>query len=59
MAPLRALRAGGGDWDRFAGRARTTLADATDAGAGGSAAVDAIRVVLDEVAKTRPELRLG
>ena len=59
MAPLRALRAGGGDWDRFAGRARTTLADATEPGAGGSAAVDAIRLVLDEVAKTRPELRLG
>jgi hypothetical protein len=59
MAPLRALRAGGGDWDGFARRARTVMAGATDTGPDGSAASEVIRVVLDEVAKGRPELRLG
>lgn len=58
MAPLRALRSGGGDWDRFTRHARTILADVRDSGDDGSAAGEAIRVVLDEVAKSRPELRL-
>ena len=58
MAPLRALRSGGGDWDRFARRARTVLAGVADTGADGSAASEAVGVVLDELAKSRPELRL-
>lgn len=58
MAPLRAFRAGGGDWDRFARRARTILGEAADTGADGSAAGEAVRMMLDELAKSRPELRL-
>ena len=58
MAPLRAIRAGGGDWDRFARRVRTVLAGVADAEADGSAAGEAVRMVLDELAKSRPELRL-
>lgn len=57
MAPLRALRAGG-DWDRFARRARTVLAEVAGTGEDGSAAGEAVRMVLDELAKSRPELRL-
>jgi DNA alkylation repair enzyme len=59
LAPLRALRGGGGDWDRFSGRARAILAEPADPGPEGGAAREAISLVLEEVAKSRPELRLS
>jgi hypothetical protein len=59
LAPLRALRGGGGDWDRFSSQARIILADPAGHGAEGRAAREAISLVLDEVAKSRPELRLS
>lgn len=58
LSPLRALRKGGGDWDRFARRAKILLEQSQDAGAEGEVVRDAVALVLAEVAKTRPELRL-
>lgn len=55
MAPLRALRAGGGDWDGFVRRARIA-AEATQAGT--TPDQEAVDAVLDAVAERRPELRL-
>ncbi|MFD1212114.1 DNA alkylation repair protein [Arthrobacter sp. GCM10027362] len=55
LSPLRALRAGGGDWDRFTRRARSFLMQPPAAGEG-EAVREAISFVLSEVAKTRPEL---
>ena len=60
MAPLRALRSGGGDWDGFVRRAKiaadvpteTTTADS-------SPDREAVAAVLDAVAERRPELRLS
>jgi 3-methyladenine DNA glycosylase AlkD len=60
LAPLRALRSGGGDWDDFVRRARiaagvlpeTTTADS-------SPDREAVAAVLDAVAERRPELRLS
>jgi hypothetical protein len=56
MTPIRSLRAGGGDWDRFARHARAPLADSP--GSGDGVAEEAISFVLSEMAKVRPELRL-
>ena len=70
MAPLRALRAGVGDWDGFVRRAKIA-SDRTPAGATLAEATphrppqdsgpdrDAIDAVLDAVAERRPELRLA
>lgn len=56
MAPLRALLAGGGDWDGFVRRAKI----ATDiAPAGTTPDQQAVDAVLDAVAERRPELRLA
>ena len=52
LSPLRALRAGGGDWDGFVRRATTSPAL-------GGPASEAIARVLDELATSRPELRLS
>ncbi|WP_394769335.1 DNA alkylation repair protein [Lacisediminihabitans sp.] len=52
LSPLRALRAGGGDWDGFVRRATTS--GALDGPAG-----EAVARVLDELATTRPELHLA
>jgi len=59
LAPLQALRGGRGDWDRFSSQARTILAEPAGDGPECSAAREAISLVLDEVAKSRPELRLS
>ena len=55
LSPLRALRAGGGDWDRLVRRAKDMLAQAPDDG--GEAVRDALSIVQREVAKTGRELR--
>lgn len=52
LSPVRALRAGGGDWDGFVRRA----ARAGAGGDGGGEAADAVAVVLAEVARHRPDL---
>jgi hypothetical protein len=62
LSPLRALRAGGGDWDGFIRRARVVLAESAAGRRGGSKegsdiAREAISFVLDETEKTRPDLR--
>jgi hypothetical protein len=54
MSPLRALRAGGGDWDRFVRRARTALAQSSDAAV--DVVRDALSFVLKEVEKAGREL---
>ncbi|WP_230118056.1 DNA alkylation repair protein [Arthrobacter sp. Bi83] len=59
LAPLRALRRGRGDWDRFSSQARTILEEPAGDGPECRAAREAISFVLDEVAKSRPELRLS
>ena len=59
LAPLRALRRGGGDWDRFALRAGSILTEPAAPGPDGAAAREAVAQVLDEVTKSRPELRLS
>jgi hypothetical protein len=57
MSPLRALRAGGGDWDAFLRHAAIAL-DAVRDTVGDAAVVrDAVSTVLDGIAKLRPELR--
>ncbi|HKS03401.1 MAG TPA: DNA alkylation repair protein, partial [Arthrobacter sp.] len=60
IAPLRALKSGGGDWDGFARRARiaTGLSPAQDNSPDGSPDREAMTTVLDAVAERRPELRL-
>ena len=59
LSPLRALRAGGGDWDRFVRRARRPVAESPEiTGDGAGLVSEAISVVLDELAKSRPELHL-
>jgi hypothetical protein len=55
LSPLRALRAGGGDWDRFARYARATLADSEDE----APDREAVFFVLDQIADARPELSLS
>ncbi|WP_395404204.1 DNA alkylation repair protein [Arthrobacter sp. UC242_113] len=60
MAPLRALRSGGGDWDGFVRRARSAaevLPETTTADS--SPDREAVDAVLDAVAERRPELRLS
>ncbi|MDQ0865574.1 hypothetical protein QF036_003155 [Arthrobacter globiformis] len=65
MAPLRALRAGGGDWDGFVRRAKTASDLAPAETTAGETSQDsgpdqeAVDAVLDAVAERRPELRLA
>lgn len=56
LAPLRALKSGGGEWDAFARRARMVagLSPAQD----NSPDQEAIATVLEAVGERRPELRL-
>ena len=60
MAPLLALRSGGGDWDGFVRRARIA-ADAPPAMTAADSSPDreAVDAMLDAVAERRPELRLS
>ncbi|WP_427174872.1 DNA alkylation repair protein [Arthrobacter sp. 92] len=66
LSPLQELRAGTGDWDRFVRHARMSLASprrgseaADSVPDGATAAREAIDVILDAVAKSRPELRFS
>lgn len=52
LTPLRALRAGGGDWDGFGRRARGILSEPYES----AIVAEAIERVLDDVAKSRPDL---
>ncbi|MET3921604.1 DNA alkylation repair protein [Arthrobacter sp. UYEF20] len=60
LSPLRALRAGGGDWRKFVGLAKAALAVSPEHDADADTDADLLReavaVVLDDVAKHRPEL---
>ena len=56
MSPLRALRAGEGDWRAFVRHANMALAHASNAGDETDPAREAVAVVLDDMAKHRPEL---
>jgi DNA alkylation repair enzyme len=60
LSPLRALKADGGDWAGFSRRARIALAGSSDeqrGSADGGIVGGAVSFVVDEVGKTRPELR--
>jgi hypothetical protein len=57
LSPLRALRAGRGDWPRFTRHASVSNVPG-GAGANGGIAAEAVALLLDEVAKSRPELHL-
>jgi 3-methyladenine DNA glycosylase AlkD len=52
LSPLRALGAGGGDWDGFVRRARLSSGDAPDE------AKEAVRFVMGELEASRPGVRL-
>ncbi len=57
LSPLRALRAGAGDWSAFVRRARAVLAEASQGkDDDGGIAAEAVAVVRADVAKHRPEL---
>lgn len=60
LSPLRALRAGAGDWPRFERHARSVLAESPPTEPpgddGGAVAAGAVTVVLAEMARRRPEL---
>lgn len=56
VSPLRAFRAGGGDWDAFARRACAALEVTSDDEAVREAVRGAVSVVTDELARTRPDL---
>ena len=59
LSPLRELRAGGGDWGRFVRHANLALSrplEQDDQVADGGLLTEAVAVVLEEVAKNRPEL---
>ena len=59
LSPVRALRAGAGDWPRFVRHARLVLeppARLRPEGDGGAIAAAAVSLVLAETAKHRPEL---
>ncbi|MGP4032165.1 DNA alkylation repair protein [Pseudarthrobacter sp. 1C304] len=61
LSPLRALRAGAGDWPRFARHARLVLASTSGRDVeddGGAAAAEAVARVVDDMARRRPELHL-
>ena len=63
LAPLQALRRGSGDWDRFTAHARIVLGQTAGlepdrTAPDGGAAREAVALILEAVAKSRPELRL-
>ncbi|MFF2296510.1 DNA alkylation repair protein [Arthrobacter sp. NPDC058127] len=57
MSPLRALCAGGGDWDAFVRRATTALDTARETGRQAEVVREGVHAMLKEVAKQRPELQ--
>ncbi|MGO4584424.1 DNA alkylation repair protein [Arthrobacter sp. 2RAF6] len=57
MSPLRAFRAGGGDWEAFVRRATAALDAAPESGGEADVVREAVDAVLNEVAKRRPELQ--
>ena len=57
MSPLRALRAGGGDWEAFVGHATAGLDAAREMGREAEVVREAVSTVLNEVAQRRPELQ--
>jgi hypothetical protein len=57
LSPLRALRAGGGDLAGFTRHAALALAEAPGADDHGDIAREAVALVLDDMAKARPESR--
>lgn len=59
LAPLRALRAGRGDWTRFERQASTALTEPSGAGQDLGIVREAISFVLADLGKHRPELRLS
>ncbi|WP_306917246.1 MULTISPECIES: DNA alkylation repair protein [unclassified Arthrobacter] len=56
LSPLRALRAGGGDWPAFVRHAKLALAHPSKQDDETALVREAVAVVLDDVAKHRPEL---
>lgn len=59
LAPLRALRTGGGDWAAFTRSAAAVLSRRRDGGEGGGGVDrEAVSLVLSELERTRPELTL-
>ncbi|WP_427131175.1 DNA alkylation repair protein [Pseudarthrobacter sp. S9] len=62
LSPLRPLRTGAGDWDRFVRHACTVLGESPATGrkrADGPEVREAISLVLDEMTKKRPELHFS
>ena len=57
MSPLRALRAGEGDWEAFVRRATVALDTAREIATEAEVVREAVSTVLNEVAKRRPELQ--
>jgi 3-methyladenine DNA glycosylase AlkD len=57
LSPLRALRAGGGDWEAFVRHASAALDAAPEMGREADVVREAVHAVLNEVAKRRPELQ--
>lgn len=57
MSPIRALCAGGGDWDAFLGHAQLALDAARETGGEADIVREAVSAVLSEVAKRRPDLQ--
>lgn len=59
LSPLRAFRAGGGDWRAFVRHANLTLAHAANPDDETDPAREAVAAVLDDMAKHRPELEFA
>lgn len=59
LAPLRALRAGRGDWVRFKAHAAAALAELSGREQDLGIVREALALVLADMAKNRPELRLS
>ena len=59
LSPLRAFRGGGGDWSAFVRHARQALALPSVHGRGDDLVREAVDLVLDDVAKHRPELEFS
>ncbi len=59
LAPLRALRAGRGDWAGFERHAATALAEPPGPGQDVGIVREALSLVLADLGKNRPELRLS
>ncbi|MDQ0030427.1 DNA alkylation repair protein [Arthrobacter bambusae] len=57
MSPLRALRAGSGDWGAFVRHATAALDAPREDGGDAEVVRDAVSTILKEVAKHRPELQ--